>query len=77
AHSGGILNSILLSIKQFCDMDLDDEIIDIEKNDDLTILDKSIANFNYSNNTNIENENENSDINLLLTSTKSYGTMRD
>ncbi|CAG8749368.1 8160_t:CDS:2, partial [Racocetra persica] len=47
AHSGGILNSILLSIKQYCDMDLDDEIIDIEKNDDLTILDKSITTKSY------------------------------
>ncbi|CAG8498609.1 3530_t:CDS:2 [Cetraspora pellucida] len=77
AHSGGILNSILLLIKQHCDMDLDDEISNIEKNCDLVTFDKSVV--NYPNNNNIENETEkNGDINstkLILTSMKSYGTM--
>ncbi|CAG8828722.1 20205_t:CDS:2, partial [Gigaspora margarita] len=45
AHSGGILNSILLSIKQHCDIDLDDEINNIEKNNNPTTL----KNINYSN----------------------------
>ncbi|CAG8705475.1 11797_t:CDS:2, partial [Cetraspora pellucida] len=76
---GGILNSILLLIKQHCDMDLDNEISNIEKNGDLATLDKRVV--NYPNSNNIENENEkNGDINstkLILTSMKSYGTMHD
>ncbi|CAG8490018.1 14044_t:CDS:2, partial [Gigaspora rosea] len=38
AHSGGIFNSILLSIKQHCDVDPDDEINNIEKNNNPTTL---------------------------------------
>ncbi|RIB06242.1 hypothetical protein C2G38_530569 [Gigaspora rosea] len=75
AHSGGIFNSILLSIKQHCDVDPDDEINNIEKNNNPTTL-KSI---NYSNRDNNDNENEkDNDTNstrLVLTSTKTYGTM--
>ncbi|KAF0386380.1 hypothetical protein F8M41_011400 [Gigaspora margarita] len=75
SHSGGILNSILLSIKQHCDIDLDDEINNIEKNNNPTTL----KNINYSNSDNNDNENEkdndNNSTKLVFTSTKTYGTM--
>ncbi|CAG8643311.1 9006_t:CDS:2, partial [Dentiscutata erythropus] len=67
AHCGAIFNSILLSIKKFCDRDLDDdETNNIEKDTNYTA-----SNINNEN----EKVNDTNSTKLVLTSAKSYGTM--